>query len=68
MLVQSEGARRQYLVALTNENHARLDGRYDDAYLKSAGKDAPKFTDNDMKIIAAPVDFVGINVISRRCW
>ena len=39
-----------------------LDGRYDHAYLTSAGKDAPKFTDSDMKIIAAPVDFVGINV------
>ncbi len=38
-----------------------LQGRYDDAYLTSAGKDAPRFTDSDMKIIAAPVDFVGIN-------
>lgn len=39
-----------------------FEGRYDDAYLKSAGKDTPKFTESDMKIIAAPVDFVGINV------
>jgi beta-glucosidase len=39
-----------------------LEGRYDDAYLASAGRNAPTFTDSDMKIIAAPVDFVGINV------
>jgi beta-glucosidase len=39
-----------------------LEGHYDDAYLKSAGKDAPKFTDDEMKIIGSPVDFVGINV------
>src|SRR5690606_12269837 len=39
-----------------------LEGRYDDAYLEMAGKDAPKFTDEEMKIIGSPVDFVGINV------
>jgi beta-glucosidase len=39
-----------------------LEGRYDEAYLKAAGKDAPKFTDEEMRIIGAPVDFVGINV------
>jgi beta-glucosidase len=39
-----------------------LEGRYDEAYLKAAGRDAPKFTDEEMKIIGAPLDFVGINV------
>ena len=39
-----------------------LEGKYTDAYLKDAGKDAPKFTDDDMKIIGSPLDFVGINV------
>jgi beta-glucosidase len=39
-----------------------LEGQYTDAYLKAAGKDAPKFTDADLKTIAEPVDFVGINV------
>ncbi len=39
-----------------------LEGKYTDAYLKEAGKDAPKFTDEDLKIIASPLDFVGINV------
>jgi beta-glucosidase len=39
-----------------------LEGKYTDAYLKDTGKDAPKFTDDDLKIIASPLDFVGINV------
>ena len=39
-----------------------LEGKYTDAYLTKAGKDAPKFTDQDMKDIAMPADFVGINV------
>jgi len=39
-----------------------LEGKYTDAYLRNAGNDAPKFTDEDLKIIASPLDFVGINV------
>jgi beta-glucosidase len=39
-----------------------LEGRSDDAYLTAAGKDAPKFTDDEMKIIGSSLDFVGINV------
>jgi beta-glucosidase len=39
-----------------------LEGRYTDAYLKAAGPDAPKFSDEDLRIIASPIDFVGINV------
>jgi hypothetical protein len=39
-----------------------LEGKYTDAYLGEAGKNAPKFTDEDLKVIASPVDFVGINV------
>jgi beta-glucosidase len=39
-----------------------LEGRYTDAYLAAAGRDAPKFTDDELKIIASPVDFIGINV------
>jgi beta-glucosidase len=39
-----------------------LEGRYTDAFLTSAGADAPKFSDEDLKTIASPIDFVGINV------
>ncbi len=31
-------------------------------HIKAAGSDAPKFTEDDLKVIGAPVDFVGINV------
>lgn len=39
-----------------------LEGRYTEAYLTAAGADAPKFTAADLKAIASPLDFVGINV------
>ena len=39
-----------------------LEGKYTDGYLKEQGADAPKFTDDELKIIALPLDFVGINV------
>jgi beta-glucosidase len=39
-----------------------FEGRYDDGYLTSAGKDAPKFTDGEMKIIGSPLDFIATNV------
>ena len=39
-----------------------LEGEYTAGYLTSAGKDAPRFTSDDLAIIATPIDFVGINV------
>jgi beta-glucosidase len=39
-----------------------LEGKYTDAYLAAAGKDAPKFTDEDLKAISSPIDFIGLNV------
>jgi beta-glucosidase len=39
-----------------------LEGKYSDSYLEAAGKDAPKFTDADLKVIGSPLDFVGINL------
>ena len=38
------------------------EGKYTDLYLTNAGKDAPKFTDADLKTISSPLDFVGINI------
>jgi beta-glucosidase len=38
------------------------EGKYTDLYLSTAGADAPKFTAEDLKIIASPLDFVGINI------
>jgi beta-glucosidase len=45
-----------------------LEGKYTDAYLKAAGADAPTFTDDDLKVISAPVDFVGINVYRPKAY
>lgn len=39
-----------------------LEGKYTDAYLAGLGADAPKFTEEELRIIASPVDFIGINV------
>jgi beta-glucosidase len=39
-----------------------LEGRYTDAYIAAAGAGAPRFTDQDLRVIASPVDFVGLNV------
>jgi beta-glucosidase len=39
-----------------------LEGRYLDTYLASAGGGTPTFTDDELKTIASPLDFVGINV------
>jgi beta-glucosidase len=39
-----------------------LEGKYTDSYLAATGADAPKFTDEDLNVIATPPDLVGINV------
>ncbi len=58
--------------AATRERNAgfmtvMLEGRYTDAYLAEAGGGSPTFTDDELKTIAAPLDFVGINVY-RPGW
>ena len=39
-----------------------LEGKYTDAFLAYAGKNAPKYTAEELGIISSPVDFVGLNV------
>jgi beta-glucosidase len=39
-----------------------LEGRYTDRYLAEAGKDAPQFTPEDLRIISSPIDFLGLNI------
>ncbi len=43
---------------------AVLEGRYMQEYLDQSGDDAPEFTDEEMKLIATPLDFVGFNCYS----
>jgi beta-glucosidase len=39
-----------------------LEGKYRDTYLARTGKNAPKFTDEDLRIISSKIDFVGLNI------
>ena len=39
-----------------------LEGKYTEAFLAQAGKNAPRFTAEDLRIISSPIDFVGLNV------
>lgn len=41
---------------------AMMEGKYLDAYLEAEGAAAPKVDSGDMRVIGAPVDFVGINL------
>ncbi|ULQ50937.1 GH1 family beta-glucosidase [Flavihumibacter fluvii] len=45
-----------------------LSGQYHEDYLRTAGADAPKFTPEDLAIIASPVDFVGINIYIPKSY
>src|SRR5262245_39621035 len=45
-----------------------LEGRYTEEYLRQTGKDAPKFTDDELRTIASPLDFVGINVYKPNSY
>jgi beta-glucosidase len=41
---------------------AMLEGKYTDAFLASAGANAPKYSAEDLSAISSPIDFVGLNV------
>jgi beta-glucosidase len=45
---------------------AVMEGRYLDTYLNAAGANAPVVMEGDMKLIAAPLDFVGINLYTGQ--
>jgi beta-glucosidase len=45
-----------------------LEGKYTDGFLAYAGKNAPKFTDDELKIIASPNDFVGLNIYAPQYY
>jgi len=41
---------------------AVMEGQYLDNYLEAEGENAPEFTDEDMALIGAPLDFLGMNM------
>ena len=45
----------QYLVPI-------LEGHYHPYYLEKEGENAPQFTDADLRVMATPLDFVGLNL------
>ena len=45
-----------------------LEGKYTDGFLEYAGKDAPKFTADELKIISSPNDFVGLNIYAPQFY
>ncbi len=45
-----------------------MEGKYTDGYLAFAGAAAPKFTAEELKIIASPNDFVGLNIYAPQYY
>jgi beta-glucosidase len=45
-----------------------LEGQYTNAFLEYAGKDAPKYTADELKIISSPIDFVGLNIYAPQFY
>jgi beta-glucosidase len=45
-----------------------LEGRYSDNFLTFAGADAPRYTEDELKIIATPNDFVGLNIYAPQFY
>jgi beta-glucosidase len=45
-----------------------LEGKYTDGFLEYSGKDAPKFTPQELKIIGARNDFVGLNIYAPQFY
>ncbi|MBI4979915.1 MAG: beta-glucosidase [Spirochaetes bacterium] len=54
--------------AFRDMNLSRLfpvfEGGYDEAYISKLGPDAPGYTLDEMKVIGAPMDFIGYNIYS----
>lgn len=46
---------------VTHDSTAMAEGKYTDAFLANLGADAPKFTDEELKTIGSPIDFMGVN-------
>jgi beta-glucosidase len=45
-----------------------LEGNYTESYLNYAGKDAPKFTADELKTIGSGIDFVGLNIYAPQFY
>lgn len=59
-----EAARQAWIDANDHILLPVLTGKYSDRYLQLLGMDAPEFDEGEMKVIAAPCDFIGYNYYS----
>lgn len=55
-------ARKAYRFMEANRLTVMMEGRYPEEWLKKVGTDAPEYTDEELKIISTPMDFVGLNL------
>ena len=55
-------ARRAYQEENARYLNVIMTGKYTDAYLKGLGANAPETTPDELRTIASPLDFVGLNV------
>lgn len=56
-----EAARKAFREANGHYLTAVMEGAYPDTYLEDAGADAPLFTEEEMQLIGAPIDVLGMN-------
>jgi len=59
---QIEAAKKAFVVMNSPYLTVMHTGQYTDGYLKMLGADAPVFTAEELKVIATPTDFQGINI------
>ena len=57
-----EACKRAFRSANAAKLTAICEGAYPEEYLREMGSDAPDFTDEEMRIIASPLDFLGLNI------
>lgn len=55
-------AQKAFRLVNASKLTAICEGAYPEEYLEEMGSDAPCFTDEEMKIIASPLDFLGLNI------
>lgn len=59
-------AKTAYRVMNASSITVMMEGKYPDFYLQDCGADMPVVTDEELKIISTPLDFVGINMYWGR--
>jgi beta-glucosidase len=45
-----------------------IEGKYTDGFLAYAGANAPKYTEDELKIIGSPNDFIGLNIYAPQYY